>query len=82
MIYGTSSKFNDLSLGMSKEQVISILGRPVETLADGDKAEEYLIFKKMKHAISAWPRTYRVTLRAGKVVKWEEQYDEKNVNNL
>lgn len=81
IIYGTASGFENLSLGMSKSEVISILGRPVATQADGDKGEEQLIYKKMKHAISAWPRTYQVVLRNGKVVTWGEQYDEKNVNN-
>jgi outer membrane protein assembly factor BamE (lipoprotein component of BamABCDE complex) len=79
-IYGTASEFNKLSLGMTKNQVIEKLGEPVSVSMDGDKGEEYLIYKKMKHAISAWPRTYRVILRNGKVVKWGEQYDEKNVN--
>jgi hypothetical protein len=36
----------------------------------------------MKHAISEWPRTYAVTLRQGRVVKFGEQYDERNVNNF
>ena len=80
MIYGTASEFEKLSLGMSKEQVIGILGSPTSVGVDGDKGEEYLIYKKMKHAISEWPRTYQVTFRNGKVVKWGEQYDEKNVN--
>jgi len=82
MIYGTASKFSDLSIGMTKDQVIETIGEPVSVYADGDKHEEYLIYKKMKHAISAWPRTYSVTLRDGKVVKWGEQYDEKNVNQF
>jgi hypothetical protein len=82
MIYGTASKFNDLSIGMSKDEVESVLGKPVETLADGTNGEEYLIYKKMKHAISEWPRTYKVTLKYGKVSRWDEQYDEKNVNNF
>lgn len=80
MIYGTASEFEKLSLGMSKEQVVGILGSPTSVGMDGDKGEEYLIYKKMKHAISEWPRTYQVTLRNGKVVKWGEQYEEKNTN--
>ena len=62
---------------MTKEQVIKALGSPVSVSADGDKGEEYLIYKRMKHAISEWPRTYAITLRDGKVVKFGEQYDEK-----
>lgn len=80
IVYGTASDFEKLSLGMSKAQVIQTLGSPVSVSADGDKGEEELIFKRMKHAISAWPRTYSVTLRDGKVVKYGEQYEEKNIN--
>lgn len=81
IIYGTATDFNKVSIGMTKTQVIEALGNPVSTSADGDKGEEYLIYKRMKHAISEWPRTYCVTIRDGKVVKYGEQYDEKNINN-
>ena len=81
-IYGTASGLSELELGMSKSEVIDILGKPVTRSADGDKQEEYLIYKKMKHAISGWPRTYQVVLRDGKVVKWGEQYTEQNVNQF
>lgn len=80
VVYGTATDFEKLSLGMTKQQVLETLGSPVSVSADGDKGEEYLIYKRMKHAISAWPRTYSVTLRAGKVVKYGEQYEEKNIN--
>jgi outer membrane protein assembly factor BamE (lipoprotein component of BamABCDE complex) len=80
MVYGTASDFEKVSLGMTKEQVIQILGSPVSVSADGDKGEEYLIYKRMKHAISEWPRTYSITLRGGKVAKYGEQYEEKNIN--
>lgn len=80
IVYGTASDFEKISLGMTKNQVIQILGSPVSISADGDKREEYLIYKRMKHAISEWPRTYTVTLRDGKVVKYGEQYEERNIN--
>lgn len=82
VVYGTSSDFEKVSLGMTKQQVIEALGSPVAVSADGDKGEEYLTYKRMKHAISAWPRTYTVTLRGGKVVKYGEQYEEKNINMM
>lgn len=80
MVYGTASDFEKVSLGMTKAQVIETLGAPVSVAGDADKGEEYLIYKRMKHAISEWPRTYAVTIRDGKVVKYGEQYEEKNVN--
>ncbi|ELA7337574.1 TPA: hypothetical protein ACPJZ8_004396 [Vibrio diabolicus] len=79
-IYGTASELSNLELGLTKPQVIERLGPPVSVSADGDLGEEYLIYKKMKHAISSWPRTYQITLREGKVVKWGEQYSEQNIN--
>ena len=80
MVYGTASDFNEVSLGMTKKEIINILGSPVSVSADGDKQEEYLVYKRMKHAVSEWPRTYLVTFRNGKVVKYAEQYEEKNIN--
>lgn len=80
MIYGTAADFGKISLGMPKSQVIAILGSPTSVSADADKGEEQLIYKRMKHAISEWPRTYAVTLREGKVVRYGEQYEEKNIN--
>ena len=73
MVFGTASDFEKISLGMTKAQVIQTLGSPVSVSADGDKGEEYLIYKRMKNAILEWPRTYSVTLRDGKVVKYGEQ---------
>jgi|SaaInl1SG_22_DNA_1037389.scaffolds.fasta_scaffold110268_1 outer membrane protein assembly factor BamE (lipoprotein component of BamABCDE complex) len=80
VIYGTAADMSSISIGMTKAQAIQILGQPVSVGADSDKEEEYLIYKRMKHAISAWPRTYKVTLRKGLVVKYGEQYEEKNMN--
>lgn len=81
LIYGTAADFGRISLGMTKSQVIEVLGTPISTSADADKGEESLVYKRMKHAISEWPRTYLVTLRDGRVVKYGEQYEEKNINH-
>lgn len=80
VVYGTATDFEKLSIGMDKAQVVQALGTPISVAADGEKGEEYLIYKRMKHAISEWPRTYQVTLKNGKVVRYGEQYDERNVN--
>jgi len=64
---------------MTKAEVIELLGSPVTVNADGDKAQETLVYKRMKHAISEWPRTYAV-IKDGKVVKYGEQYNEQNLN--
>jgi hypothetical protein len=80
-IYGTAADFSRISIGMNKQEVIKELGNPVSVSADADRGEESLIYKKMKHAISEWPRTYIVTFRNGKVIKYGEQYDEKNISH-
>ena len=67
---------------MTKQDVIKELGKPVSVSADADKGEESFIYKRMKHAISEWPRTYSVVFREGKVVRYGEQYQERNVNNF
>jgi len=73
MIYGTATDLDKLSIGMTKAQVIEALGAPAAAGADGTPGEEYLVYKRMQHAVSAWPRTYRVTLKDGKVVRYVEQ---------
>ena len=80
VVYGTATDFEKIHLGMTKAEVIAAIGRPVAVSADGDRGEETLVFKRMKHAVSAWPRTYAVTLRDGVVVKFGEQYEEHNTN--
>ena len=80
IVYGTAGDFQKISLGMPKAEVIATLGNPVSVGANADTGEETLIYKRMKHAISAWPRTYSVVLRDGKVVKYGEQYEERNIN--
>lgn len=81
-VYGTADDFAKISLGMTKDQVIGVLGSPASVSANVDTNEEQLIYKRMKHAISAWPRSYEVTFREGKVVRFGEQYEEVNVNNF
>lgn len=73
MVYGTATDFEKLSIGMEKAQVIQALGQPVSVGANGANREEYLTYKRMNHAISAWPRDYQVTLVDGKVAKYGEK---------
>lgn len=82
MIYGTSSDLNHLQVGMTKEKVIKTMGDPISTGANADKHEEYLVYKRMRHTISEWPRMYQLTLRDGKLVQWGEKNEEKDVNGF
>lgn len=70
--HGRVSDLNRLSLGMSRAQVIEVLGDPDLTEADGDRHEEYMFYKKMKHSSYARPTTFVITLRDGKLLKWGE----------
>lgn len=79
-IYGTADDLGKIALGMPRADVVATLGQPVAVGADADRGEETLVYKRMQHAISAWPRTYTVTLREGKVVRYGEQPGEVNVN--
>ena len=73
MKYGRVSDLNRLSLGMNRAQIVEVLGNPDLTEADGDRHEEYLYYKKMKHSSYSRPLTYVLTLREGKLLKWGEQ---------
>lgn len=79
-IYGAADDLGKLALGMSRTDVVATLGQPVAVAADADRGEETLVYKRMQHPISQWPRTYAVTLREGKVVRYGEQPGELNVN--
>lgn len=80
IIYGTASQFENINIGMNKEEVISVLGRPSAFEADGSRNEEVFVYKKMRHAISELPRTYKVVFKEGKVIKYGERLSEHNVN--
>ena len=66
----------NLSLGMTRPQVIEALGTPTTAYADSDKREEHLIYRRMSHVVSWGPQNYQVTLRDGKVVRYGEQSSE------
>jgi outer membrane protein assembly factor BamE (lipoprotein component of BamABCDE complex) len=74
-VYGWSSDFEKVSVGMTKDQVIQAAGKPVSVSADADKGEEYFIYKKMQGPTAMWPRTYEVTFKRGHVVKYGEIED-------
>ena len=69
-MYGTADDLNDLKVGMTKSDVVDLLGEPLTTVMDGDKNEELLVYRKRVHVIGWVPRSYEVLLRDGKVIKW------------
>ena len=74
MMYGTASDFDQLHRGMSKADVIKILGAPISIEANADTGQEILIYKRMERVISDWPRLYGVTFREGAMVRYGEWY--------
>lgn len=73
MMYGTQDDLSVVSLGMSKEEVTSALGPPARMGGDADKQEEYFYYQKMPAVIAWAPKTYTVTFRSGRVVRYGEQ---------
>ena len=73
MIYGTAGRLNDVSVGMTKEQVIQKIGEPTFTKATPDG--EFLMYKWMEHVISEWPKVYYVLLKDGKVAAYGKEGD-------
>lgn len=71
--YGTASDFNQLQLGMTREDVAAKLGAPLSTEANADRREQRLVYKRMA-SVSSWgPSYYDVLLRDGKVVEFGER---------
>ena len=73
MMYGTAADLNDLRIGMSKSEVLAVMGTPMLSEANADIDEETLIYKRMRHVVTWGPKPYHVTLRGGKVVSYGEQ---------
>lgn len=73
MAYGTASDFNQLQLGMTRDEVTAKLGPPLSTEANAERREQKLIYKRMASVTSWGPSYYDVLLREGKVVEFGAQ---------
>lgn len=73
MAYGTASDFNQLQLGMTRDEVTAKLGAPLSTEANAERREQKLIYKRMASVTSWGPSYYDVLLRDGKVVEFGAQ---------
>jgi hypothetical protein len=72
-MYGTAKDFNQISVGMSRTEVIQVLGQPSSIAASA--AGEYLIYRKMDAVISDWPKDYFVKIENGKVSSYGKKGD-------
>lgn len=70
MVMGTAADFNQLSPGMSKEDVIRVMGDPNRVTADARSNEEHLIYRRMPQVVGWLPHNYDVTLVNGEVAKY------------
>jgi hypothetical protein len=70
MMYGTASDFTRLSLGMTKSEVIQMIGEPNTVRADAGTGEEHLIYRRMPQVVGWLPYNYDVTLKQGRVVSY------------
>ncbi len=64
----TSGKINNVGIGMTKSEVIVVMGKPVSVSAKGDT--EYLNYKLSEtdnDAVSGWTSKYYVRLIDGKI---------------
>jgi hypothetical protein len=73
VMYGTAKDFNKIQLGMTRGEVISILGDPLTSSADAGSGEEKLTYKRMAHVMGWSPTFYDVTFKNGKVAKYAAQ---------
>lgn len=70
----TAAKMNDLRLGMTKAQVIAVMGTPSSTKAkSGVEILEYYL-KPDTHRLGIWEQ-YWITLENGKVVQYGKAGD-------
>lgn len=75
-VFGSADKLNDISIGMTKAQVISVLGPPRSTSATN--GIEYMQYSWVKSAIAAnanFPVDYYVALQNGKVTSYGQKGD-------
>jgi len=64
----TAYKISDIRTGMSRAEVVTVLGNPAGTGVDGDR--EYLNYKLLESAHDWGPTPYTVVLQDGKVVSF------------
>ncbi len=71
-MYGTGSDLNLIKIGMTKSEVVGILGKPVSIGAEAVSNVEKLIYRKMGNVTDWQPTIYEIVLKEGKVIKFGE----------
>jgi hypothetical protein len=76
MIHGTADQLNQISIGMTREDAIKILGAPKSISAKQEV--EYLQYQWVKTVIATdanWPDDYFVAIKSGKVAGFGKKGD-------
>jgi hypothetical protein len=73
VMYGTASDFNQISIGMTRAEVIQRLGKP--SAISASPPVEYLIYRKMAAVAAYWPDDYYVEIQAGHVASFGQKGD-------
>ncbi len=71
-MYGTGSDLNLVKIGMTKSEVIAILGKPVSIGAEAVSNVEKLNYRKMTNITDWQPTSYEIVLKEGRVIKFGE----------
>jgi len=73
-LYDDAAKMNNLSVGMTKAQMIEILGTPVSTSARGDvECADYTLLPHSTDYHRSFPSQYSVILVNGKITEYQEE---------
>lgn len=72
VMYGTGRDFDELRIGMTKEQVIEKLGQPVSVGATTEADIENLYYRKMAKALDWSTTSYLLVFKKGKLIKYGE----------
>jgi hypothetical protein len=81
MLHGTAQQLNNISVGMTKEEVLHALGAPASTAAHA--GGEFMIYRWMEGVVNtwnpnspnAWPQEYYVFLEHGRVTSYGRKGD-------
>jgi hypothetical protein len=71
--YEGATKLNSISVGMSKAEMLSVMGVPTSTSASrGVECSEYMLLAHSENYRSRSPTRYFVTLTSGRVIEYGE----------
>lgn len=75
----TAAKMNQVSIGMSKDDVMKVMGAPASLSADGDvELLNYALYETDQDAHNHHSTPYYVKIKDGKVAGYGRQGDFKN----